>query len=202
MSFSKITDAMRAGKGNVGQPDTPGVTTSEMQEIMDELANLAIDSFNSHIDELSAETAAGYIGASVPDGITADSNVEAVMKGVAQIALDASSLKHSHANKSTIDAITETVKEEYDSAVQLLDGIELVQTAITNTDTAIPTSGAVASFVASYDIANKALSAVYPIGAVFSTTSNLNPSGLLNFGTWSEIGSADSYGVRRYVRTA
>ena len=80
MAFSKITDQMRAGKGNVGQPDTPGVTTTEMQEIMDELANLAIDSHNAHIDELGEATAAANLGATVPQGISANNNIPRIKK--------------------------------------------------------------------------------------------------------------------------
>ena len=32
MAFAKITDSDLKGKGNVGRPDTPGVTTAEMQQ--------------------------------------------------------------------------------------------------------------------------------------------------------------------------
>lgn len=202
MAFTKITDEMRAGKGNVGQPDTPGVTTTEMQEIMDSLPNLALDFINTHIDELTATTAAANIGAEVPAGVTANENIQSVLSALAVIANESSSVKHTHANKSTIDAITDTVKEGYDSLVQTFDGIDEVQTAITNSNTALPTSAAVEAYVESYNINQKALAAVYPVGVVFSTTSNLNPSSLLGFGTWTEIGAADSSGVRRYVRTA
>ena len=37
MAFRKITEGDMLGKGNVGRPDTPGVSTAEMQRIMDEL---------------------------------------------------------------------------------------------------------------------------------------------------------------------
>ena len=46
MSFTKITSDDTAGKGNVGQPDTPDLTTTEMQEQMDSLPNLIIEKFN------------------------------------------------------------------------------------------------------------------------------------------------------------
>ena len=70
MAFKKITDEDRAGKGNVGQPDTPGLTTAEMQEVMDSLPNLAIDKFNELVDALNEATAAVNMGATVPEGIT------------------------------------------------------------------------------------------------------------------------------------
>ena len=37
MAFDRITDGDLLGKGNIGRPDTPGVDTSEMQRILDEL---------------------------------------------------------------------------------------------------------------------------------------------------------------------
>lgn len=54
MNFNKITDADRAGKGNVGKPDTPNLSTNDMQVLLDELANLSIDKFNEFIDALNA----------------------------------------------------------------------------------------------------------------------------------------------------
>lgn len=56
MALRKITDAELKGKGNVGKPDIPGVSTAEMQRIMDEIPReIIVPAFN----ELSqqAETA-------------------------------------------------------------------------------------------------------------------------------------------------
>lgn len=202
MAFSKITDEMRAGKGNVGQPDTPNVTTTEMQEIMDELANLAIDNHNTHIDELSATSAAANIGAAVPNGVTANENIQSILSALAIIALDSSNAKHTHANKTALDAITDTVKEGYDALVQIMAGIESVQSVITDSNTAIPTSKAVETYVTGYNIAQKVVNAAYPVGTVYSVISNLNPASILGYGTWTQIGTADQYNVKRYVRTA
>ena len=202
MSFSKVTEQMRQGKGNVGQPDTPNVTTTEMQEIMDELANLAIDSFNTHIDELTANTAASNVGAQVPSGLTANENVQSILTVLSVSALDTASVKHSHANKTVLDSITESVKDGYDLLVNTLAGIESVQSAITDSNSAIPTSSAVVAYVAAQNIAQKVINAAYPVNSVYSTTSNLNPLSILGYGSWTKIGSTDSEGVSRYVRTA
>lgn len=56
MALRRITDAELKGKGNVGKPDIPGVSTAEMQRIMDEIPReIIVPAFN----ELSkqAETA-------------------------------------------------------------------------------------------------------------------------------------------------
>ena len=133
MAFSKITDQMRAGKGNVGQPDTPGVTTTEMQEIMDELANLAIDSHNAHIDELGEATAAANLGATVPQGISANNNIQSILTAIAILLLSVDEAKHTHSNKQILDSITQAVKGEYDDVVQVMRGINAVQQNMTAT---------------------------------------------------------------------
>lgn len=53
MAFRKITEGDMLGKGNVGRPDTPGVSTAEMQRIMDELPREVLAPiFNENIEEL------------------------------------------------------------------------------------------------------------------------------------------------------
>ena len=51
----KITNADRTGKGVVGLPDTPGLSTGDMQARFDSLGNLAIDKFNAMV-EASTDT--------------------------------------------------------------------------------------------------------------------------------------------------
>jgi len=59
MAFRKITEGDMLGKGNVGRPDTPGVSTAEMQRIMDELPREVLaPAFNELAGQLEAETAA------------------------------------------------------------------------------------------------------------------------------------------------
>lgn len=51
--YPKITSADTAGKGNVGQPDTPNLSTGEMQALLDSLPNLIIEKYNELIDLLN-----------------------------------------------------------------------------------------------------------------------------------------------------
>lgn len=46
----KITSADRTGKGVTGLPDTPGLSTGDMQTRFDSLGNLAIDKFNALVE--------------------------------------------------------------------------------------------------------------------------------------------------------
>ena len=49
----KISSADRTGKGVTGLPDTPGLSTGDMQARFDSLANLSIDKFNAVVDAVS-----------------------------------------------------------------------------------------------------------------------------------------------------
>lgn len=49
----KISSADRTGKGVTGLPDTPGLSTGDMQARFDSLANLSIDKFNAVVDSVS-----------------------------------------------------------------------------------------------------------------------------------------------------
>ena len=199
MAFKKITEEDRAGKGNVGQPDTPGLTTAEMQEVMDSLPNLAIDKFNELIDALNATTAATSMGAAVPEGISAQANVQSILNAmVLNLSLNTAN-RHTHANKSALDSITQEALGDYNRLSILLTSILSLETAITDNDAALPTSGAVVDFVAGYDMKAKVLAAAYPVGSVYSTTGT-SPTTLFG-GTWSLI-DTDASGVKRYERTA
>ncbi len=53
MAFTKITATDLNGKGNIGMPDTPELTTAEMQAKLDELAlDVIVPKFNNLVDEL------------------------------------------------------------------------------------------------------------------------------------------------------
>jgi len=52
-TYSKITSTDTQGLGNVGQPDTPNLTTGEMQQLLDALPNKIIEKFNEFIDALN-----------------------------------------------------------------------------------------------------------------------------------------------------
>jgi len=199
MAFKKITDEDRAGKGNVGQPDTPGLTTAEMQEVMDSLPNLAIDKFNELIDALNETTAAVNMGATVPDGITAQPNVQSILNAmVLNLALNTQS-RHTHANKTALDGLTQEGIDDYNRLSILFTAIQSLENAITDNDNAIPTSGAVVDFVDNYDMKAKILAAAYPVGTVYCTKGT-SPTTLFG-GTWNLL-DTDAQGVKRYERTA
>ena len=85
MAFRKITEGDMLGKGNVGRPDTPGVSTAEMQRIMDELPREVLaPAFNELAGQLEAETAAADSGAAAPEGVTAApaGKLQAVLNGL------------------------------------------------------------------------------------------------------------------------
>lgn len=199
MAFTKITAEDRAGKGNVGQPDTPMLSTTEMQEQMDSLPNLAIDTFNTHIDEISAETGANNVGCAVPDGITASANVGSIVDAIAsEIALAIGS-RHIHANKSVLDTITANRLEDITTVINLLVTIDQIESAMTNNPSALPTSSAVYNYINGYDIKAKIKNAIYPLGAVYMTTL-IDPDSV--FGTTGEwqLVSTDANGIKAYKR--
>ena len=128
MAFTKITENDTINKGVIGLPDTPNLSTSDMQAKLDELAtDVIIPKFNNLVDEIENENASASVGASVPNGIEAESNVQSVMEALAKKAhthaktdeeiTGAVELAHEHSNKNVIDKFTEN-----DSGVPLYDG--------------------------------------------------------------------------------
>lgn len=205
MAFSKITDEERQGKGNVGQPDTPSMSTAEMQELLDELPNLAIDGFNRFVDEITDETGAASIGASVPDGITANPNVASILTGIAFTLGLCNESRHNHLNKAVIDQITAEYKEEIDTLMANMDGITF-STVISSlsTDEQLATAKAVYTALQNLNINTKAINAAYPVGTVYSTTLLVEPATIFGVGTWVLLDS-EQVGVqviKRYMRTA
>ena len=199
MGFKKITDEDRQGKGNVGQPDTPGLTTAEMQEVMDSLPNLAIDKFNELVDALNAITAATNMGAEVPTGISAQPNVQSILNAmVLNLSLNTQA-RHTHANKAALDGLSQAAINDYNRLSIMLTSILSLETSITDNDAALPTSGAVVDYVTNFDMKAKVLAAAYPVGSVYSTTGT-SPTTLFG-GTWNLI-DTDAFGVKRYERTA
>lgn len=88
MALNRITAADLAGKGNVGLPDTPGLSTEAMQRKLDELAlDVIVPKFNGLVDALAAQTGAADIGA---EGGTIQEALNALERGKATVnALDA-----------------------------------------------------------------------------------------------------------------
>lgn len=91
MAFERITEDDLQGKGNLGRPDTPGVDTTEMQRILDELPReVIVPAFNRLAEQLEAAGAAASLGARPPEGLpegtpaTAQGVLEAMQAGAAE----------------------------------------------------------------------------------------------------------------------
>lgn len=169
MAFTKITPADRIGKGNVGQPDTPGLTTAEMQELMDSLPNLAIDKFNNHIDELALDSAAANIGATPPEGIYANRNIQSILNTIAFELVSTEASSHNHYNKATLDEISEEFKTAVDSLLTLLVNINSIATVISNssTDSELPTAKSIVDYVDGLILSSVVTSFNNRVGTVF-----------------------------------
>lgn len=198
MPFTKITDADREGKGNVGQPDTPLLSTTEMQEQMDSLPNLAIDAFNSLVDALSENAACGSIGCEVPEGYTADEVLQSVIDAIALEAQQSVSARHTHSNKTTLDAISPTVFESLSGLISMFALITEVESSFSGDIDKIPTSSAIANYLANYDWKSVIRNAIYPVGSVYQTTA-IDPDTVFGTtGKWSLIKTED--GIKSYKR--
>lgn len=102
MAFRKIEDSELVGKGNMGQPDTPGVSTSEMQRIMDEIPReIIVPAFNELSDELIAEAAAASLGAQVVEGLPEET--PATVQGVMEALYSASKAGESNVSEALQD---------------------------------------------------------------------------------------------------
>ena len=204
--FTTITQAERDVLGVSQLPDSPQITAARLKELFDSLGNLAIDHFITHIDEISAETAASNIGVTVPDGYTASPLLQSLLNEMVLKLNGALTDRHTHANKDTLDGITATTKQNYDNLVALLNGIDSVQTSLSDSNDYIPTSHAVANHVTSA-IANadfvrpsQLLDDIYPVGTVYMTTSaTLNPTVMFG-GVWNLLKTEG--GIRYHERTA
>lgn len=72
--FQKITADDLTGKGVIGLPDTPELSTAEMQAKFEETAReVIIPALNQLIDDLGKTDAAGQIGAAEGNGLEGDS---------------------------------------------------------------------------------------------------------------------------------
>ena len=202
MAFTHITNEDREGKGNVGQPDTPLLTTTEMQEQMDSLPNLAIDKFNSFLDELEADTAAQSIGCTAPTGITVSTNtLYAVINAIARLAIDAEGLSHTHANTEAIDLFTCELVESLSYISTMLSGITGIASSITDSNEEIPTSKVVKDYIETANISTSILNSIYPVGAVYMTATTDPDTIFGTSGKWTLIGTS-SDGIKTYKRTA
>lgn len=70
MAFTRIKDEDLDGRGVIGLPDIPGLSTEEMQRRFDEIAlEVLRPAVDRLMDELEAAAGAGGIGAVTPEGL-------------------------------------------------------------------------------------------------------------------------------------
>lgn len=84
MGFSKITDEMMAQyPGVIGQATVPKMSVAEKQAAFEQRAEKVLrPAHDKLVDELAAASAAANIGAAVPEGMTANKNVQAVLEAL------------------------------------------------------------------------------------------------------------------------
>jgi hypothetical protein len=201
--FTTITDTERSTCGVSQLADSPNLTAAQLKEQFDSLANLAVDKFITHINEITAITAADNIGATVPGGILSMPTVQKILDAYAEHILGLEEAKHTHANKASLDAITAEVKASYDKLVTLFSAIEMVENLLSDNDKSVPTSHAVKAYIDTKGFMNKttAINTFYPVGTVYSTNiSSFNPSSTFGGGwntlTWPD----DTSGLKHFVR--
>ena len=159
MAFNRVTDADKDDKGVTGLPDTPNMTTADLQARFDSLGNLGLDKLNQLMDELEDTTAAGNIGIKCPSTVAAGNTLQAVINALANYTDKNTTNSHTHSNKDVLDGISADSKTGWDKTSQKFSDIESVQNVITDAENAIPSSHAVYSLVhdASFDDINKAI---------------------------------------------
>ena len=202
--FRKVDPEKIAAAGVTPLPDSPLLQPNALKKKFDEKGDMALEAFNEFIDAINAKTAALNIGAEVPEGLTANSNVQGILTAMWLIvSLDAAA-RHEHFNKTVLDSITQEQKEDYDRLSLMLQTIAHVRQTITQasaSDSDIPTTKAVADFVRTYDYGNLLIGVFYPVGTVYQSTTAVNPSGTIG-GSWTKIGETNVGGkiVRNWKR--
>lgn len=150
MAFSRITNADTVNKGVIGLPDTPGLSTYEMQAKFDELAlDVLVPKHNLLATELEATSAAASIGA-VATTHTSGTNVKAVLD-----ALDTYSTTLNTNMKTYVDDKDTAMKDYVDGEVTTINSsINALTNRVNAQDVSI--AGAVSTANSAYNTANTA----------------------------------------------
>lgn len=145
--FSKITEADLNNKGVSGLPDTPNLSTSEMQAKFDELSkDVIVPKFNNLVEELSAQSASDNIGITPPEKFTGDT-IKALIYEIVEIVLSNQLKSHEHSNKGILDGITDQNLLDLDNLVTLFSGISTVASVVSDSLSEIPNSHAIVEYV-------------------------------------------------------
>ena len=143
--YTKITDADLHDKGVIGLPDSPNLSTHDMQAKFDEIAlAVIVPAVNRLIDELEAATSAGSLGAmDGEDETTIQAIIDDLKTAVSNLQTDS----HTHTNKTQLDYITQTLLDNIDAVILMLTGITSVAGSVSDTPNAIPTCRAIVNYV-------------------------------------------------------
>lgn len=121
MGFRRVSEAEMSGKGNLGRPDTPGVSATEMQRIMDELPREVLaPAINELAGQLEAETAAAMLGAAVPGEGALPEDTPGSVQGVLEAVLakeQAHEADSANPHGVTAAQVGAYSKEETDAAI-------------------------------------------------------------------------------------
>ena len=148
MGFTKIIEEDIKNKGVVGLPDTPNLSTSEMQAKFDELAlDVIIPKVNNLIAEIEAVTASASIGIEVDDELSTDKKLQTAFNNLYAMVKAIGVTGHSHDNKEVLDRITDTLLTELDGIITLFGSIDEVALEINGSATALATCKAVSDYV-------------------------------------------------------
>ena len=150
MAFKKITQADTTGKWVEGIPDTPGLTTAEMQAKFDEISrDVVIPAHNELVDQLEAANgSAGNNIKVVNPKTSAGGTLNETLSDMEQENTQNTQKAHTHDNKSVLDAITSAVKTGYDRLVTLFTGITGIDNStLTNSNVTLPTSKTTKDYV-------------------------------------------------------
>ena len=145
--FSQITEADLNNKGVSGLPDTPNLSTSDMQAKFDELSkDVIVPKFNNLVEELSAQSASENIGITPPEKFTGDT-IKALIYEIVEIVLSNQSKSHEHSNKGILDGITDQNLLDLDNLVNLFSGISTVASVVSDSLSEIPNSHAIVEYM-------------------------------------------------------
>lgn len=142
MAFTKID---RTGKGVTGLPDTPTLSTNDMQEKFDELGVLAVDGVNNLIDELEADGAAS-MGVYAPPGYT-DTELQPLLDNIATDVTANNAARHTHPNKSLLDTLTQSIFDTLNRIATMFINITSVSSAVSDSNQVLPTGHAIVNYV-------------------------------------------------------
>ena len=143
----KFTEADFDNQGLTNLPDRPneaGFSATQLKARFDNIPKIimALGKLNGLMNFLASTDAAADIGATpVKEG--GSDKIQEILSELQAENAENTTKRHTHANKTALDEITDTVKAEYDRLTTLLTGITDISTTLENDPQKIPTSKAV-----------------------------------------------------------